>query len=173
MPNGTELVCLRNPWGRAEWTGCWSDGSSAWESVDESDLAEMEIEDKEDGEFWMEYSDFILYYSQIQLCMIPADIAADHASKWVTALHESKWSKGITAGGCTSHMDTFWRNPQFLMTLVDVDDDSKTDCTFVASLLQTDPDIRRNHKDLLSKDLKYSSCLFFISISFSGDLYFV
>ena len=149
MPNGTELVCLRNPWGTAEWTGRWSDGSAEWDSVDESDLEEMGIEDNDDGEFWMEYGDFIRYYSKVEMCMIPEELSADAECNWVTSLHESKWSRGITAGGCTNFMATFWRNPQFLMTLVDVDDDDETNCTFVASLLQSDPDRRRKQKDLL------------------------
>ena len=157
LSTGTELVCLRNPWGQAEWDGAYSDGSSAWDSVDESELAAIQAEDKEDGEFWMEYCDFIRYFSKVEMCMIPADIVADQECNWVTTLAESKWSKGITAGGCTNFMDTFWRNPQFLMTLVDVDDDSETDCTFVASLLQSDPDRRRKQKDLLLQDFNLTT----------------
>ena len=64
----------------------------------------------------------------VELCMIPEDIIPDQECNWVTSLHESRWARGISAGGCTNFMKTFWRNPQFLMTLVDVDDDSETDC---------------------------------------------
>lgn len=39
LPDGTQLVCLRNPWGQAEWDGPWSDGSAQWDDVSEDDLA--------------------------------------------------------------------------------------------------------------------------------------
>ena len=36
------------------------------------------------------------------------------------------------------------------MTLIDVDDDDDTNCTFIISLIQSDPDRRRKQKDLLT-----------------------
>ena len=45
LPDGTQLVCLRNPWGQAEWDGPWSDGSSQWDDVAETDLTVRKIYD--------------------------------------------------------------------------------------------------------------------------------
>ena len=28
--DGHRLLCLRNPWGRGEWTGRWADNSKEW-----------------------------------------------------------------------------------------------------------------------------------------------
>ena len=57
------LVCLRNPWGKLEWKGDWSDGSRQWTP----ELRMMLCgggggggggggDDDDDGTFWMEYA---------------------------------------------------------------------------------------------------------------------
>ena len=58
----------------------------------------------------------------------------------------------MSAGGCTNYMDTFYRNPQFTLNLNEIDDDPDQEgvgCTFVVSLMQKDPDRRKERKDLL------------------------
>mmetsp|Transcript_26800 Transcript_26800/g.67528 ORF Transcript_26800/g.67528 Transcript_26800/m.67528 type:complete len:711 (-) Transcript_26800:480-2612(-) len=56
----TRLLCLRNPWGKHEWNGDWSDESPLWDSVAASALAAAGIErvKKEDGAFYMSFEDF-------------------------------------------------------------------------------------------------------------------
>ena len=49
--------------------------------------------------------------------------------------------------------DSFWQNPQFLISLDEVDDDPDVEgegCTFIASLLQKDPNRRRDQHELLT-----------------------
>jgi hypothetical protein len=47
------LVRLRNPWGRFEWKGKWSDGSEEWDSISKEKKREMELQMQDDGEFWI------------------------------------------------------------------------------------------------------------------------
>lgn len=55
---GKRLILLRNPWGKGEYTGRWSDGSKEWSSewLDVLDIMEHRFGD--DGEFLMECEDF-------------------------------------------------------------------------------------------------------------------
>ncbi|KAF8512331.1 hypothetical protein JB92DRAFT_2928993 [Gautieria morchelliformis] len=57
--NGKRFLRLRNPWGKGEWDGRWSDGSKEWtkEWLGALDLLEHEFGD--DGAFVMQYEDFL------------------------------------------------------------------------------------------------------------------
>uniref|UniRef100_S4R4M3 Calpain catalytic domain-containing protein n=1 Tax=Petromyzon marinus TaxID=7757 RepID=S4R4M3_PETMA len=46
-----ELVRLRNPWGKVEWNGAWSDSSPVWKCVDCDAKRKLQVK-LEDGEFW-------------------------------------------------------------------------------------------------------------------------
>ncbi|KAK8897518.1 hypothetical protein M9Y10_015474 [Tritrichomonas musculus] len=60
------LICLRNPWGGHEWNGDYSDKSTLWTF----DLKiKLKWEDKEDGTFWMNYTDFLKYFTQISISL--------------------------------------------------------------------------------------------------------
>ena len=64
----TRLIQLRNPWGRYEWKGAWSDGSKEW---DENPLVKMRLrpEAKDDGTFWMPWDQFELAgFHNIDIC---------------------------------------------------------------------------------------------------------
>ena len=52
---GHRLLRLRNPWGKGEWNGAWSDGSSEWTPEMRSMLA---FTDANDGTFWINLEDF-------------------------------------------------------------------------------------------------------------------
>lgn len=58
----TRLVKLRNPWGEKEWTGDWSDNSNRWTPELKEQLS---VENKDDGIFFMQYEDFIKYFSDV------------------------------------------------------------------------------------------------------------
>lgn len=46
---------MRNPWGKGEWTGDWSDKSDLWTPEIKK---ELEYSDKDDGSFWIRVDDF-------------------------------------------------------------------------------------------------------------------
>ena len=48
---------MRNPWGRIEWNGDWSDSSHLWTAELRKQLNAHD--DNDDGLFWISYSDFI------------------------------------------------------------------------------------------------------------------
>ena len=50
------LVKIRNPWGKKEWNGRWSDGSPEWDMVQDSEKQRLKYEIKNDGGFWMKFS---------------------------------------------------------------------------------------------------------------------
>lgn len=59
IPDGTRLVKVRNPWGKNEWEGDWSDRSTKWTDELKSFLKH---EDKDDGIFWISYDDLLRNY---------------------------------------------------------------------------------------------------------------
>lgn len=46
------LVRLRNPWGRGEWNGPWSERSWEWDSLSERDKEVLSVRVRNEGEFW-------------------------------------------------------------------------------------------------------------------------
>lgn len=58
---------MRNPWGKKEWTGNWSDDSNSWTP----ELKKQAGFDNSanDGIFFMEFKDFIKYFTDFQVCM--------------------------------------------------------------------------------------------------------
>merc|ERR1712156_1264998 len=77
---------------------------------------------------------------------LPADFRSDkkysrlaacsRSSSWHEQHFNSSWIADSTAGGCRNFIDTFASNPQFLIKLVDSDNDEDELCTCVVSLMQ-------------------------------------
>jgi len=57
---GQRLVLMRNPWGRHEYTGPWSDGSKEWTA---EWIQALSHSFGDDGQFWMTYRDFLRKFS--------------------------------------------------------------------------------------------------------------
>ncbi|KAG9021533.1 hypothetical protein FRB95_001964 [Tulasnella sp. JGI-2019a] len=58
---------IRNPWGEGEWNGAWSDGSKEWNVEWGPELLKaLNYQFGDDGEFIMEYSDFLETWSIIE-----------------------------------------------------------------------------------------------------------
>merc|ERR1712167_136695 len=94
-----KLVCLRNPWGRTEWSGPYCDNDSErWTKRLckrlKYDPKPMDEDDKDDGVFWMQFHDFVTHFKSIYLCRIFTD-----SGGWKRYEGHGAW-KGKTAGGC-------------------------------------------------------------------------
>ncbi|KAF8977866.1 hypothetical protein BGZ46_007066, partial [Entomortierella lignicola] len=77
--NGERLVHIRNPWGEIEWNGDWSDQSEKWTP---EAMEALKQEDKNDGQFWMPYRDFLNIFTTIDRCRV-FDASWSVASTWI------------------------------------------------------------------------------------------
>ncbi|KAF2453830.1 hypothetical protein BDY21DRAFT_257149, partial [Lineolata rhizophorae] len=57
--DGHRLLKLRNPWGRSEWQGKWSDGSEEWTP---ERMEKLNHKFGDDGVFWISYKDLLTHY---------------------------------------------------------------------------------------------------------------
>ncbi|CAE6382108.1 unnamed protein product [Rhizoctonia solani] len=64
--NGKQFVRIRNPWGKSEWKGPWSDGSKEWTGEWLARLPELHHKFGDDGEFLMEYKDFLKTWTTVE-----------------------------------------------------------------------------------------------------------
>ncbi|XP_063048098.1 calpain-2 catalytic subunit-like, partial [Engraulis encrasicolus] len=136
-----ELIRIRNPWGKIEWNGAWSDRSKEWSTISDEDRAKLKHA-SEDGEFWMSYSDFKQYFSRLDICnLTPDELDTDEKCHWNNDQCHGVWKEGSTAGGCCNY-PTYYTNPQFKVCLTEEDDDPLEaltgGCTLVVGLMQKD-----------------------------------
>ena len=62
-----QLIKLRNPWGKTEWNGEWSDNSPLW--TDElKEKLKLKVED--DGAFWMSFDEYVRFYDQADIAYL-------------------------------------------------------------------------------------------------------
>ncbi|KAI0007419.1 hypothetical protein F4779DRAFT_591954 [Xylariaceae sp. FL0662B] len=57
--DGHRLLLLKNPWGKGEWKGAWSDGSREWTA---EWLLKLNHRFGDDGNFWISYDDLLRKY---------------------------------------------------------------------------------------------------------------
>ncbi|XP_068927915.1 calpain-14 [Petaurus breviceps papuanus] len=149
--NGPEyLVRLRNPWGKVEWKGDWSDRSKKWDLLSPKEKILL-LRDDEDGEFWMSFHDFKFHFVSLVICQLTPDLMSQEVGKkWMCSLSAGRWVRGSTAGGRLRHYrDTFWMNPQFQLTVLSADEDKKSSkpCGVLVSLMQKSKS--RHRKEML------------------------
>ena len=92
-----KFLKIRNPWGKGEWSGEWSSGSSKWDEhqeVEQAMRADPDIafnRDANDGEFWMILEDFVRLFDTMHVCRLFGEDFNQYMIR-------GEW-KGKTAGG--------------------------------------------------------------------------
>ncbi|NWT74829.1 CAN14 protein, partial [Prunella himalayana] len=141
------LVRLRNPWGKIEWKGDWSDSSYKWELLSPKEKILLRKK-KDDGEFWMSLRDFKIHFVDLVICKLTPDLMSqEDGKKWMYSLKSGRWVKGSTAGGSLGFYNgNFWMNPQYWLNVLPVEDSKKSPstCNVVISLMQKHSTKHRN-----------------------------
>ena len=74
LDNGRQerLIQIRNPWGRKEWTGDWSDNSPLW-----TDTVKRQVNyvNKDDGCFWIALNDYVQFFYITTICYYSDNIS--------------------------------------------------------------------------------------------------
>uniref|UniRef100_A0A3Q0RX55 Calpain-3 n=1 Tax=Amphilophus citrinellus TaxID=61819 RepID=A0A3Q0RX55_AMPCI len=134
------LIRLRNPWGFVLWKGAWSANSKEWSTISIADRENLKKQTIEGSEFWMSFDDFTKNFTKLEMCnLTPDTLQGDERHSWTVSVHEGRWVRGSSAGGCRNFPDTFWTNPQYRLQLYEEDDDPEDDevaCTLVVALMQ-------------------------------------
>ncbi|KAK1330239.1 hypothetical protein QTO34_010426 [Cnephaeus nilssonii] len=174
------LLRLRNPWGRVEWTGPWSDSCPRWDVLP-AEWRDALLVKKEDGEFWMELQDFLLHFNTVQICSLSPEVLGPRPAGggWHTHIFQGRWVRGFNSGGSQPAAETFWTNPQFRLTLLEPDEEDEDEdgpwggweaagargparggrvpkCTVLLSLIQ------RNRRCLRAQGLTYLTVCFHV-----------
>uniref|UniRef100_A0A672GLX4 Calpain-3 n=1 Tax=Salarias fasciatus TaxID=181472 RepID=A0A672GLX4_SALFA len=141
LTNGRiRLIRLRNPWGWVVWKGPWSPNSKEWSTISIADKENLKKQTVETSEFWMSFDDFKKYFTKLEMCnLTPDTLQGDERHSWTVSVHEGRWVRGSSAGGCRNFPDTFWTNPQYRLQLHEEDDDpedGRVACTVVVALMQ-------------------------------------
>ncbi|KAF8524391.1 hypothetical protein BU17DRAFT_85000 [Hysterangium stoloniferum] len=94
--NGKRFVKVRNPWGCGEWNGRWSDGSKEWTEEWRPVLLLLHHQPGEDGEFIMEYGDFLNTWQFLERVQLFDDswIQSSHWLNVKTRPFPSLWQYG-------------------------------------------------------------------------------
>lgn len=79
---GKRFVVVRNPWGKTEWTGPWSDGSKEWTKEWLEVLDDLGHVFGDDGQFVMEYKDWLDCFSHIDRTVL-FDSSWIMSSQWL------------------------------------------------------------------------------------------
>lgn len=83
---------VRNPWGKREWNGDWSDDSPLWTS--EAKKQVKDFESKDDGCFYISFKDYDKFFYMTCICFYndtyPEQIVVDQ--------HDQEWEIGVEPG---------------------------------------------------------------------------
>ncbi|TPP66535.1 Calpain [Fasciola gigantica] len=137
------LIRCMSPWADGhEWKGPWSDGAPEWEHVSPKEKKDLQLNFKDDGEFWMSLDCFVETFTTMDACHLGLEsLERDGTLNGKRVLKEAllvgSWQKNLTAGGCLNYRETFPINPQFTIDLDQPDlDDSLNLCHVIIGLMQ-------------------------------------
>nr|AAW26622.1 SJCHGC01809 protein [Schistosoma japonicum] len=158
VPNKTgkiPLVRVRNPWGdESEWKGAWSDKSKEWSLISPEQRQQLGLTFDDDGEFWMSYQDFVSNFEKLEICHLgPQSMGEMQGNRvWEMCIEEGCWKRRVSAGGCRNFLDTFWINPQYVVSVEDPDEnDEENKGTLIVGLMQKNRrKMRQEGADLLT-----------------------
>ncbi|RDW93338.1 calpain-like protein [Aspergillus mulundensis] len=100
--DGVRLVKLRNPWGKKEWSGAWSDGSEQWTP---EWMQKLNHKFGNDGFFWISYEDLLKKYQHFDRTRLFGDewtITQQWTSlnvPWSADYHTTKFRLNVTKAG--------------------------------------------------------------------------
>ncbi|XP_061828254.1 calpain-5-like [Nerophis lumbriciformis] len=123
------LIRVRNPWGKGEWNGPWSDGSPEWKQVSKSEWEKLGVTVQDDGEFWMTFDDFTDNFTDVILCrLINTSYMSIHKT-WEEEVVRGSWQHHDEpmknrAGGCTNNKGSFFQNPQYMFNIKKEEDEA-------------------------------------------------
>ncbi|XP_077447835.1 calpain-5-like [Stigmatopora argus] len=136
------MIRMRNPWGKTEWNGSWSDSSEEWSKVGDTERGNLGITVEDDGEFWMSFTDWCKHFTDADVCrLINTSMISIHKT-WHEVVHFGSWTKNAEpllnrCGGCANHKSTFLQNPQYIFDVTKESDE------VLVSLQQRDMKIHR------------------------------
>ncbi|XP_076323479.1 calpain-C-like [Tachypleus tridentatus] len=119
------LIKLRNPLGAgSDYVGRWSRDSSEWNKVSSEETHKLVTRHLGDGEFWMNYQDFVKTFTSFEVVHLDTETSKDEPTlrtkiPWHMKLCHGHWHRGVSAGGCRNNTDTFHTNPQYQLILPD------------------------------------------------------
>ncbi|NWR22854.1 CAN5 protein, partial [Emberiza fucata] len=136
------MIRLRNPWGKKEWHGAWSDSSEEWKKVSNSERKNLGLTVGNDGEFWMTFEDWCKNFTDVDICRTVNTSCFSLHKTWEKEMKYGAWAKHPEpllnrSGGCFDNKETFLQNPQYLF------DVKKAQDKVLVSLQQED---RRKYK---------------------------
>ncbi|KAI1071307.1 hypothetical protein LB507_009508 [Fusarium sp. FIESC RH6] len=100
--DGKRLLKVKNPWGKHEWTGPWSDGSKEWTA---EWLQKLDHRFGDDGDFWISYEDLLRKYQTFSRTRLftpewrVTQLWTTFAVPWVLDYHDSHFSFTLSNSG--------------------------------------------------------------------------
>jgi len=103
------LMQLRNPWGKREWKGRFSDNSKDWTP---ELMRKLNVVFEDDGTFWMAFEDFVTNFNNLNVLRLLTDIIG---TQWHRHSFTGEF-KGLSAAGCMNNPG-WHNNPQYGMVV--------------------------------------------------------
>ncbi|KAL4659687.1 calpain-5-like [Arapaima gigas] len=115
------MIRMRNPWGRIEWKGPWSDRQE-WQNVERAERESIGLMVEDDGEFWMTFDDWCKYFTDADVCHVINTSAGTVGKTWYKGVHFGSWTKHAVpilnrCGGSMNNRETFLQNPQYALDI--------------------------------------------------------